>query len=99
MNTEICKMYPTNYQKTSQINYNFVSSSVHNYYIKGVTLAATVEAVKLVCLFPGLQLVRNTGQENNCLKKENRSLNKQLQSCQEAEKIALGGFYIRINIP
>ena len=76
-----------------------MSSSVHNYYIKGVTLAATVEAVRLVCLFTGLQLVRNTGQENNCLKKENRSLNKQLQSCQESEKIALEGFYIPINIP
>lgn len=48
--------------------------------------------------FSDLQLVRNTGQENNCLKKENRLLNKQLQSCQEAEKIALEGLNIPVNI-
>ena len=36
-------------------------------------------------------MVRKTGQENNCLKNEIRSLNKQLQSSQEAEKVALEG--------
>ncbi|KAL9951696.1 hypothetical protein ACROYT_G044417 [Oculina patagonica] len=35
------------------------------------------------------QVVRKTGQENSCLQKEIRSLNKQLQSSQDAEKIAL----------
>ena len=39
--------------------------------------------------------MRITGQENNCLKKENRSLSRQLQTCQEAETIALEG----LNIP
>ena len=43
--------------------------------------------------------MRNTSQENNCVKKENRSLKKQLQSCQEAEKIALGGLNKPINMP
>ncbi|KAJ7372973.1 hypothetical protein OS493_015442 [Desmophyllum pertusum] len=36
------------------------------------------------------KVVRKTGQENSCLKKEIRSLNKQLQSSHEAEKIANG---------
>ena len=39
--------------------------------------------------------MKSTGQENNCLKKENRSLSRQLQICQEAENIALEG----LNIP
>ena len=36
--------------------------------------------------------MRHTAQENSCLEKEVRSLNKQLQSSQEAEKLSIEGW-------